>query len=155
MLAQSPPTSSKFPPAASPEPDRRSSTSARASTARCVLVVDDEPLVRWAVAETLRRRGYQIAEAGDAGETLRALAGPDLPPDIVILDLRLPDCADLRLLARIRSLIPSMPVIVMTAFGTPELRDEARHLGACAILDKPFDLDVLDGLVARVSPAAR
>lgn len=155
MLVQSAPSSSTPPPAHGLGPARRASRPASEPGARRVLVVDDEPLVRWAIAETLRWHGHQIAEAADAGQALRALADPDLVPDVLVLDLRLPDCTDLRLLATIRSLRPSLPVILMTAFGTPELRDEARRLGVFAILDKPFELDVLEGLVGRASPAGR
>ncbi len=156
MLVQYTLAYSTAPPGPVPGPARSASRPARepASPSR-VLVVDDEPLVRWAIAETLRWHGHQIAEVGDAGQALRALANPDLVPHVLLLDLRLPDCADLRLLATIRSLRPSLPVILMTAFGTPELRDEAWRLGAFAILDKPFDLDVLDGLVGRASSAGR
>ena len=155
MLVQYPLAASTALPSPVPGPARSASRPAREPGARCVLVVDDEPLVRWAIAETLRWHGYQIAEAGNAGQALRALANPDLVPDVLVLDLRLPDCVDLRLLATIRSLRPSLPVILMTAFGTPELRDEAWRLGAFAILDKPFELDVLGSLVGRASSAGR
>jgi len=65
----------------------------------------------------------------------------------VLLDLRLPDCSDLSLLETVRRLVPSTPVVLMTAFGTPEIRERARSLGAAGVLDKPFDVDGLAGLV--------
>jgi DNA-binding NtrC family response regulator len=114
-----------------------------------VLVVDDEPLVRWAIAETLRAKGYEIDEAVDAESTVRTLFDGSMP-DVVLLDLRLPDCDDLRLLDVVRRLVPAATVILMTAFGTPDLRERARRLGAVAILDKPFDVDSLAGLVATL-----
>jgi DNA-binding NtrC family response regulator len=114
-----------------------------------VLVVDDEPLVRWAIAETLGTAGYEIDEAADAESAVRALFDrPD--PDVVLLDLRLPDCGDLRLLDTVRRLVPAATVILMTAFGTPEVRAEAPGHGAAYVLDKPFDVDALDGLIARL-----
>lgn len=111
------------------------------------LVVDDEPLIRWAIAETLRADGYDVEEAGDADGTVRALLDDSAPPDLVLLDLRLPDCSDLSLLETVRRLSPTTPVVLMTAFGTPEIRERARGLGAAGVLDKPFDVDGLAGLV--------
>jgi CheY-like chemotaxis protein len=118
--------------------------------ARRVLVVDDEPLVRWAVAETLGVQGYDVDEAGDADGALDALCATADLPDVVLLDLRLPDCDDLSLLVRVRLLAPAATVILMTAYGTPEVRERARSLGAALVLDKPFDVDGLAGLVSTV-----
>ena len=114
------------------------------------LVVDDEPLIRWAIAETLRADGYDVEEAGDAEGTVRALFDDPAPPDLVLLDLRLPDCHDLSLLETVRRLVPGATVVLMTAFGTPEIREGACLLGAASVLDKPFDVDGLAGLVASV-----
>jgi two-component system response regulator AtoC len=114
-----------------------------------VLVVDDEPLVRWAIAETLRAHGREIVEAENAGEALTAILGSARHPDTVLLDLKLPDSDDLSLLASVRRLLPLVPVILMTAFGTPEVLEEARRLGVYMVLDKPFDLEELDLIVER------
>lgn len=128
-------------------------SSDRLQTATRVLVVDDEPLVRWAVAETLADSGYDVLEAGDASSALKFFPGPR--PDAVLLDLRLPDCDDLRVLSAIRRLSPGTPVIVMTAFGTAELLDEARRLGAFAVVDKPFELNELPLLIERALTSSR
>ena len=110
-------------------------------SAPCVLVVDDERLLRWSVAETLSARGYDIAEATD-GRTAMQEFGDGEGTDLVLLDLRLPDVSDLRLLARIRQKGPQVPVILMTAFPTREIVEEAAALGA-SVLIKPFELDML------------
>ena len=68
--------------------------------------------------------------------------------DLVLLDLRLPDASDLRLLARIRQKAPYVLVILMTAFATREIIEEATALGASVLL-KPFDLDTLAAVVER------
>jgi DNA-binding NtrC family response regulator len=115
-----------------------------------LLIVDDEPLVRWSVAETLGETGYDIDEADDAESTVRALLDGGRPPDVVLLDLRLPDCSDLSLLATVRRLAPTATVVLMTAFPTREIRERALELGAACVLDKPFELDDLDGLIARL-----
>jgi DNA-binding NtrC family response regulator len=104
-----------------------------------ILIVDDEALIRWSVAETLEAAGYQPVEAASAGEALRQF---DTTRDIslVVLDLKLPDSNDLGLLRQIRQIAPNCRIIVMTAHGTPDVLDEARRLGACGVLEKPFDL---------------
>jgi two-component system, NtrC family, response regulator AtoC len=117
------------------------------SPAGRVLVVDDEPLVRWSIAETLRADGYDVVEAGDADSALHALIEDDQPPDAILLDLRLPDCRDLHLLETMQLILPGTPIVLMTAFGTPELVEEARQLGAYAVLEKPFDVQALAPLL--------
>jgi DNA-binding NtrC family response regulator len=115
---------------------------------RClhVLVVDDEPLIRWSIAETLGAAGHQVTEAQDAASALRALAdAPDT--DLVLLDFRLPDSNDLGLLAEIRRIAPAAPVILMTAFGTPDVTAGALKLGASKVLNKPFNMHDLEDLV--------
>ena len=121
----------------------------RKKSATRVLVVDDEPLVRWSVAETLRAHGFEIVEASDAHSALLTVLDAATEPDAVLLDLKLPDSDDLTLLASIRRILPRVPVILMTAFVTQELLDEARRLGVFTVLDKPFELDELDELIER------
>jgi DNA-binding NtrC family response regulator len=113
-----------------------------------VLVVDDEPLARWSVSETLRDSGYRVTQAGDALSALTALDGSGGTADLVLLDLRLPDSSDLGVLSMMRRLSPKTPIILMTAYGSEKLRAEARTRGACAVIDKPFDMSVLAPLVA-------
>jgi two-component system response regulator AtoC len=120
----------------------------KAAAAR-ILVVDDEALVRWSVAETLRSSAYEVVEAEDAASALQRLVEMDAPPDAVLLDLRLPDCDDLALLETLRLLTPTTAFVVMTAFNSPEIAAEARRLGAYAVIDKPFDVDVLVPLLER------
>jgi len=126
--------------AAADEP-RDFADTAKKSAPPCVLVVDDERLLRWSVSETLSAQGYEIIEAADARSAMQEFGDGDRT-DLVLLDLRLPDVADLRLLARIRQKGPHVPVILMTAFPTREIVEEAGALGA-SVLIKPFDLDAL------------
>jgi two-component system response regulator PilR (NtrC family) len=121
---------------------------AKKSPSRRILVVDDEPLVRWSIAEMLQISGYDVSEAGDADAAVRILLAEGPTIDAVLLDLRLPDSNDLRLLQAVRRLVPFAPIVLMTAFGTPEVADDARRLGAYAVLDKPFDLTELGPLLA-------
>ena len=114
-----------------------------------VLVVDDEALVRWSIAQTLGANGCDIIEASDARGAVAAVLDRAHKPDAVILDLKLPDSGDLSLLASVRRLLPAAPVILMTAFGTLEVVEAALRLGAFTVLDKPFDLDELGRVVAQ------
>jgi DNA-binding NtrC family response regulator len=118
-----------------------------------ILVVDDEPLIRWAVAETLADRGYDVSEVEDGGSAIRACSPASRPIDLVLLDLHLPDCDDLRVLSAIRRLSTHTPVILMTAYGSRDLFMEARRLGAFAVVDKPFEMEALEPLVERALAA--
>jgi two-component system, NtrC family, response regulator AtoC len=114
-----------------------------------VLVVDDEPLIRWSLAETLSDRGYQVVESGDARSARRAVQDAARGFDVVVLDLRLPDSEDLSLLASVRQASPTSQVILMTAFGATEVVLGALQLGAYRVVSKPFDMSALANLVAE------
>jgi DNA-binding NtrC family response regulator len=103
-------------------------------------------LIRWSIAETLGSAGHDVLEAADAAAARRMLAEtPTL--DLVLLDLRLPDSSDLALLADIRRKAPNTSVIMMTAFGTPDVTADALRLGALRVLNKPFNMHDLETIV--------
>ena len=114
-----------------------------------VLVVDDEALIRWSLAEALGEQGYAVTEAGDARMALAAVMEALVPFDVVLLDFRLPDSADLRLLERMRQLTPTSRVIMVTAHNSPELAQGATALGAYRVISKPFEVDSLAALVKQ------
>jgi two-component system C4-dicarboxylate transport response regulator DctD len=117
-----------------------------------VLVVDDEPLIRWSVAETLAEHGCEVVGTGDA-QGARLAVGDDQPFDVVLLDYRLPDSDDLSLLASIRRATPTAQVILMTAFGRPEVVRAALDLGAYRVISKPFEMQAIADLVAQAHAA--
>jgi two-component system response regulator AtoC len=119
-----------------------------------VLVVDDEPLIRWSVAETLTDRGYLVVETGDANGARSAVSGDDAF-DVVLLDYRLPDSDDLGLLASIRRASPGAQVILMTAFGRPDMVRDALELGAYRVVNKPFEMAAIADLVAQAAGYSR
>ena len=120
-----------------------------------VLVVDDEPLIRWAIREVLESAGYGVVEAGTAAEAMsRIAAGDGHHVSVALLDLRLPDSCDLSLLRTIRSEAPACRVIIMTAHGTPEILADAMKQGAFGVISKPFDLAHIVGLVRAAEKAA-
>jgi CheY-like chemotaxis protein len=110
---------------------------------RRVLVVDDEPLIRWSVAETLSGIGLDVEQASDAASALGIMTTGPLEFDVIVLDLRLPDMHDLSLLATMRQLQPDASIVLMTAFGTDEIIERAIELGAGSVLHKPFELGSL------------
>jgi DNA-binding NtrC family response regulator len=115
------------------------------------LVVDDEPLIRWSLCETLTARGFEVVEAGDA-RSARGWLADSAPFDVVFLDLRLPDSNDLGLLRLVRGAMPHARVILMTAYGTHEVEQEAVQLGAFAVVHKPFEMNDVVEFAASPRP---
>ena len=113
-----------------------------------VLIVEDEALIRWAVAETLTGARHTVLEAPDAATALRVLNASD-PIDVVLLDFRLPDSDDLSLVERIRRQTSSSAIVMMTAFGTPQMTADAKRLGVYEVIAKPFDVGTIAGLLAE------
>jgi DNA-binding NtrC family response regulator len=118
-----------------------------------VLVVDDEALIRWSVAESLSAAGFGVLEAGSAREALERLDNGGGAIGVTLLDLKLPDSRDLGLLRRILLVAPACRVILMTAQATPEILEEALRAGAFRALAKPFDMNRIAGLVREAVAA--
>jgi DNA-binding NtrC family response regulator len=115
----------------------------------CVLIVDDESLIRWALAETLGDHGFSVEQASTKAEALRLVAAHRKRFTTVLLDLRLPDSRDLQLLASLRSLMPDTPIILMTVDSAPFTIQEALQLGAFRVVQKPFEVADMVALVRR------
>ena len=129
----------------------KSSTLAENPSQLSVLVVDDEPLIRWSLRTGLRRRGHEVVEAESAADALESIGSDPDRFKVVVLDYRLPDRQDLSLLADVRRLLPRAIVLMMTAFGDADMRKGALALGARAVVDKPFQVSQLIALIE--SPA--
>jgi len=106
-----------------------------------VLVVDDERLIRWSLEQQLQREGYRVHSAENGALALQCAQTE--PPDVVLLDVRLPDRDGLELLERFRARDPECLVIMMTAHGGVDSAVRAMKLGAYDYLIKPFDIDEL------------
>jgi two-component system response regulator AtoC len=113
-----------------------------------ILVIEDEPLLRRQIARTLESRGHEVhvAELGADG----VAAASKVAPDLVLLDLRLPDCSGLEVLSEIHEIDAEIPVVLMTAHGSVGDAVDAMRRGAADYLQKPLDLDELQLLVERV-----
>lgn len=111
-----------------------------------VLVVDDESLIRWSVAQTVAAMGMTVEQARDGASAVSCIENQG-PFDVIVLDYRLPDSDDLALLSRVRRLAPAAAVIMMTAFHTPEMTEDALNLGCYRVVSKPFELHDMGELV--------
>lgn len=110
-----------------------------------ILIVEDELLIRWALGERLVAAGYRVLEAED-GRSARAIYSSGV--DAVVLDLRLPDTSGIELLRYFKRTSPATHVVLMSAYASLEVEQEALRLGAAAVVGKPFEVDEM---VARVS----
>jgi DNA-binding NtrC family response regulator len=120
-----------------------------------ILVVDDEALIRWSLVQTLSDSGHETVEAVDGATAVRAMSDASVPFDVALLDYRLPDSNDLALLTRLRRMSPATQIILMTAYGTPEVVQGALDLGVFRVVPKPLDMDDVKTLVERAHSAGR
>ena len=106
-----------------------------------ILIIDDEANLRKTLAEILRKRGYATLEASDGIEALGLLQ--DTVPDLIFSDWKMPRLGGEELLRHMRndSRLTSIPIIVITAFGSSHSAIEAVRLGAYDFVTKPFDLE--------------
>lgn len=106
-----------------------------------ILLVEDEKLIRWSLANRLAKEGYQVREADNGADALGTV--DELEVDVVLLDYRLPGMDGLEVLRRLGQSYPELPVVMMTAYSTVESAIEAMKLGAFDYLNKPFEMDEL------------
>jgi DNA-binding response OmpR family regulator len=116
-----------------------------------ILVVDDDPWVRKLVRGYLERAGFAVTVAASGGEALAEFTAH--PPDLVVLDLMLPEMDGLEVARRIRS-SSSVPIIMLTARSTEEDRVVGLELGADDYVVKPFSARELEARVRAVSRRA-
>jgi two-component system nitrogen regulation response regulator GlnG len=118
-----------------------------------VLVVDDEPNVRYSIERSLRSDALDVVTAGTTPQALDVVQRRR--PDVVVLDIRLANQSGLDVFDRIRDLDPRLPVILMTAYGTTDTAIEAMKRGAFEYLLKPLDFHQLREVVARAAELSR
>jgi DNA-binding NtrC family response regulator len=117
-----------------------------------ILVVDDEPLIRFALAERLTEEGYRVIEADTAASALaRSVDGVDL----VLLDYKLPDGDGIEVLKRLKERDPDALVILLTAHVSVDLAVEAMKQGAYHYANKPFNLDEIAVQVEKALETTR
>jgi DNA-binding NtrC family response regulator len=113
-----------------------------------LLLVDDEPVVRFGIRHFLEEQGLEVWEAANCQQAREFLR--QARPDVVLLDDGLPDGAALELLSEIHSLAPSLPVLMLTARNSVEFAVHAIKQGAEEVLIKPVELPPLKALIERL-----
>jgi DNA-binding response OmpR family regulator len=117
-----------------------------------VLIVDDEQLLVRILSSVLKESGYRISVAGSAEKAAPRIFGQE-PFDLILLDNRLPGESGIDLMRRLREQAVRSKVILMTAYGTAEVRRQVERL-AGRYLTKPFDLGVVvEEVRALIGPA--
>jgi CheY-like chemotaxis protein len=114
----------------------------------CILVAEDDPSMRELMVQSLRLDGYDVLDVRDGGELIDHLEamvegthGPDSVA-LIISDVRMPGLTGLDVVHALRQASWTLPIVLVTAFGSAKVHQQAHALGAF-ILDKPFDLDRL------------
>ncbi|HEY0194609.1 MAG TPA: response regulator [Kofleriaceae bacterium] len=110
-----------------------------------VLLVDDDPGVRFALTEVLHDRGYRVIPVSSGAQALASLQGVD----VVLTDYSMPGMNGLELIAAIAQRMPGLPVILLTAHCSELMARSASSYGACGCLSKPFDVEEISRLIER------
>src|SRR5262245_32423711 len=118
-----------------------------------LLVIDDEPAIQHAFRRAFRDGPVAVRAAGTAAEGLEQLERER--PDVVVLDVHLPDATGLEAFHRLHALEPCIPVILITGHGTTDLAIEAIKEGAYEYLVKPLELPALRELIERALRSSR
>ena len=118
-----------------------------------ILIVDDDPQLRKSFNKLLIEEGYDI-ESASSGEMGLEMVNKN-PPDLVILDMKLPGMNGLETFKAIHDIEPKLPVIIMTAYGTTETAIEATKMGAFDYLLKPFDIPDMLTIIKQALEAGR
>lgn len=110
-----------------------------------ILIVDDEKSMRDFLKILLAKEGYEVATAADGEQALNVLSGSDV--DLVVTDIRMPGIDGLELLARIKDSEDDIPVIMITAFASPNDAVQAMKNGAYDYISKPFNVDEIKSVI--------
>lgn len=121
---------------------------------KSILIIDDDPGMLRALEKVLSRAGAEVTRATWAKDGIEQLRAHVTPFDLVITDLRMPMASGLMIMHAVRTAFPETPVIIITAYGSPELNAPWwLEQGAAAYLEKPIDSERLLETVEQVLTA--
>ncbi len=106
---------------------------------KSILIIDDDPGMLRALGKVLTGEGAVVIEAAWAGDAIEILTARQARIDLVITDLRMPILTGMTVAYAIHEVFPDLPVIVLTAAGSPDLKAECLRQGAAAFLEKPLN----------------
>jgi DNA-binding NtrC family response regulator len=118
-----------------------------------ILVVDDERLVRWSLQQKLEQWGYHVSLAEDGATALGRMQLDN--PDLITLDVKLPDMTGIEVLSELRNRNIHVPVIVITAFGVVDDAVRSLKLGAYDFIEKPINFEKLENSVRNALETRR
>ena len=117
---------------------------------KSILVVDDDASLLRALNKVLTGEGANVTCVEWAGDAIEVLSKRRHEIDLVITDLRMPFVTGTTLVYAIHEIVPTLPVIVLTAFGSPDVKALCREQGAAAFLEKPLDTAQLLSAIGTV-----
>jgi DNA-binding NtrC family response regulator len=106
---------------------------------KSILVIDDDIAMLRALNRVLTGEGCIVAGAANSEAAMDYVTSKSLKIDLVITDLRMPSLDGMRVIELVKEAYPRVPIVVITAFGSPSARARAQVLGATAFLEKPID----------------
>ncbi len=116
-----------------------------------ILILDDDTEFLRALHFALSSEGYTVAGASNPGAAMQYVVGGRQRFDVLITDVQMLGIDGLRVLELVKQAFPDIAVIVISAFGRPDIREQAAHRGAFAYLDKPFDKKQIVALIERAT----
>ncbi len=123
------------------ENTERTMTELHSEKRMTVLIVDDEKDMGWVIGRILRDAGYEVVNASSGTESLAKFKQHAGGIPIALLDHKLPDTSGIDLIEQMKKLSPKTKFVIITAFGTPEMKKLALQKGATEVLDKPFRVE--------------
>jgi two-component system response regulator (stage 0 sporulation protein F) len=114
---------------------------------KTVMVVDDRVGIRKLLHEVLAGAGYRVITTAGGAEAVAAIGKQHV--DLVLLDMKMSGMDGLETLKQLKTTLPQVKILVMTAYEELEILKEAARRGACGYISKPFDIDELREIIAR------
>lgn len=128
----------------------RQETSGMLKNLKKVLIVDDEETLTWGMAKSLSKDKdkFEVIIANNGSEAINLLKKNEV--DLVISDIRMPDINGLDLLVKIRKEYPKTKVIIMTAYGSSDVKKEANRRGSLYYVEKPFEISEIRKIIINL-----